>query len=246
MAPTAGRTAAPGRRPVYPGRGCRREHRVPRGWLEGEPGALGSDAASRGTPRWSRSADSLGSTRNGLRYVGPGASRAPLEAVRPCPSRRRRTAWNSELAIHGLFRSALLCLERRGDDADPRPSRFIELPPRPDPDKIAKELDALFKQDGGKTEHGFVQREPIDTRRPLRVVAHHLARLELQSNCGRWSRPVSRSRSSQRRSKGKRRRLASASAGASATTARSPSSTLRRPSDISSTRPRPSCGPTAM
>lgn len=88
--------------------------------------------------------------------------------------------WRRELGIDDLSRVALLCIERRAADAKRQPSRFLRLPRRSDSMQIAEELRALFRLGGGQTDHGFVQREAIETRRPLRVAAHDPARLERQ------------------------------------------------------------------
>ena len=83
--------------------------------------------------------------------------------------------------MHSAFRLSLFCFERRADDAPPGPSRFLKVPRHVDGEALDRELKALLRQGGGRTNHGYVEREPLDPARPLQYAAFDPARKERQS-----------------------------------------------------------------
>lgn len=86
--------------------------------------------------------------------------------------------WAGSLGFHTMMRLALVCVERREHDEPAGPARFISLPRAGDLTETERELRALFKQQGGKTNNGYVLRDPVDSDRPLQVASHDPRRLE--------------------------------------------------------------------
>ena len=80
-------------------------------------------------------------------------------------------AWAEELGMHSAFRLSLFCFERRADSDQPEPSRFLTVPRHSEPGALAQELKALLRQGGGRTDHGYVERDPLDAARPLQYAA---------------------------------------------------------------------------
>ena len=90
-------------------------------------------------------------------------------------------AWAQGLGLHSAFRLSLFCFERRAEGQQPAPSRFLQLPRNVDNDALARELAMLLRQGGGRTDHGYVARRPLDAARPLQYAAFDPARADRQS-----------------------------------------------------------------
>lgn len=89
--------------------------------------------------------------------------------------------WAQTLGMHQALRLSLFCFERRAAGSSSGPARFLKVT-RGDPEgDVTKELRLLLGQGGGRTNNGFVQREPLDTDRALQYAAFDPARQERQA-----------------------------------------------------------------
>jgi hypothetical protein len=86
--------------------------------------------------------------------------------------------WATDLGLHASAPVTLLCVARRADEAAPRPARFFKLPQDQSGADVKAELVRLAMQDGGRTAHGYVVRDVLDSARPLLYSAFDPARQE--------------------------------------------------------------------
>lgn len=89
--------------------------------------------------------------------------------------------WAQTLGMHHAFRMSLFCFERRPPGSFPGPARFLRITRGDSQGAVTKELKLLLGQRGGRTNNGFVQREPLDPARPLQYAAFDPARGERQA-----------------------------------------------------------------
>jgi hypothetical protein len=89
--------------------------------------------------------------------------------------------WAQALGLHAAFRLSLFCFERRAGDEPFGVSRFLRVPRGANSEALTQELKLLLRQGGGRTHHGYVEREALDAARPLQYAAFDPLRKERQS-----------------------------------------------------------------